>query len=70
MSVSIRPNADTFVAGPPTALFQARLDESCDYCLPNYNVAADGRFLMSVGAQESSAIPINLILNWPAAPKK
>jgi hypothetical protein len=66
MSVSIHPNADTFVAGPPTALFQIRLEGSCPYCMPNYDVAEDGRFLMTLRVEESSAAPIRLILNWPA----
>jgi eukaryotic-like serine/threonine-protein kinase len=72
MSAAISPNRDTFVAGPPTALFQTRLDWSRfgtpKYTMPNYNVAADGRFLMQVVIEESA--PISLILNWPAAPKK
>jgi hypothetical protein len=74
MSASIRPNAGTFVASPPTALFRTRLEFSRfgmpNYVTPNYNVAADGRFLMTVAVEEASAVPINLILNWPAAPKK
>jgi hypothetical protein len=37
--------------------------------MPNYDVDADGRFLMTVVAEEPSA-PINLILNWPTLLKK
>jgi serine/threonine protein kinase len=75
MAVSVRPNADTFVAGTPTALFQTRLEfgrfnGGCSYCTMEYDVAADGRFLMTVLAEEASTLPINLILNWPAALKK
>ena len=74
MSASIRANADTFEARPPTALFRTRLESSRfgmpNYTTPNYNVAADGRFLMTVAVGESSAPPVSLILNWPAARKK
>ena len=70
MTAPIRTKADVFAAGPPTPLFQTRLEfrgrGSCGYCMPNYDVAADGRFLMTVVAEEPSA-PINLILNWPSS---
>jgi len=74
MSAAIPPNRDTFVAGPPTALFQTRLEWSRFgtplYTMPNYNVAADGRFLMTVLVEEGLSAPINLVLNWPAAVKR
>jgi hypothetical protein len=73
MTAPIRAKADVFEAGTPTALFQTRLENRrsgpCHYCMPNYDVDADGRFLMTVVAEEPSA-PINLILNWPTLLKK
>ena len=74
MTAPIRATADIFAAGTPTALFQPRLElrrggGACTICTANYDVAADGRFLMTVVTEEPS-VPISLILNSPTLLKK
>lgn len=63
MTASIRRNAETFAANTPTELFQTRLDYGrsdggATYITSNYDVAADGRFLMTVLVEEGSSVLI------------
>jgi eukaryotic-like serine/threonine-protein kinase len=66
MAVSIRATATTIDAGAPAVLFQThRLGGGSNVIGRGhqYDVAADGRFLINVDA-ELSASPITLLLNW------
>jgi len=75
--VSEGPDARTLNPGSATALFRLpQLAVNGNNGLTNflarapYAVAADGRFLVIVSADESSAEPITMVLNWQAAMKK
>ena len=66
MAVPIRATATTLDAGAPAALFQTRRLGGGSNVIGRshqYDVAADGRFLINVDA-EVSAPPITLLLNW------
>ena len=66
MAVSIRTTATTLDTGVPAALFQTRRLGGGSNVIGRshqYDVAADGRFLINVDA-ELSATPITLLLNW------
>ena len=74
MAAGIQAKGETIEAGTPAALFQTRIAGGGTGIgfgtKQQYSVAPDGRFLMNVVAEEASATPITLILNWPAALKK
>ena len=66
MAVPVRATATSFDAGAPSALFQTRRLGGGSNVIGRshqYDVAADGRFLINVDA-ELSATPITLLLNW------
>jgi eukaryotic-like serine/threonine-protein kinase len=66
MAASIRMSATTLDAEVPAALFQTRRLGGGSNVIGRshqYDVAADGRFLINVDA-ELSATPITLLLNW------
>jgi Tol biopolymer transport system component len=66
MAVPIRATAPTIEAGVPTALFQTRRVGGGLNVIGRghqYDVTADGRFLVNVEAG-STAPPITLLLNW------
>ena len=66
MGVSIRATATMLDAGVPAALFQTRRLGGGSNVIGRshqYDVAADGRFLINVDV-ELSATPITLLLNW------
>jgi WD40 repeat protein len=66
MAAPIRTTATTIEPGLPTALFQTqRLGGGMNVIgrSHQYDVAADGRFLINVDT-ESVAIPITLLMNW------
>jgi serine/threonine protein kinase len=66
MAASIRTIASALDADPPTALFQTRRLGGGSNVIGHshqYDVTADGRFLINV-VIELSAPPITLILNW------
>jgi Tol biopolymer transport system component len=75
MAVAIHINADGALnLGPPTALFQTRLPTGSNIAVglgskPQYAVAPDGRFLMSVTADDTAS-PISIVLNWATLLKK
>ena len=61
--MAVEVQAETVVSvGRPTALFN---DSYCWFPtgVPNYDVAADGRFLMIRQAGTAST-PLNVVLNW------
>jgi len=67
MAVPIRAQGSTLEADPPVPLFQTRLSGAlggiAGNVRPQYDVAADGRFLMSITTEETIS-PITVILNW------
>jgi hypothetical protein len=62
--------------GVPVALFTSRLATQGSAGLSGfgskaqYAVARDGRFLLNVSAEDATASPITIVLNWDAALKK
>jgi Tol biopolymer transport system component len=78
MAVSIRiaRNGRGLEVAAPVALFQTHLAvggniPSVGYqARAQYAVAADGRFLMNVLADDAVTSPMTIMLNWPAALKK
>jgi eukaryotic-like serine/threonine-protein kinase len=70
MSVSVEAG-DSFESGVPTKLFKASFPMLIPAYWGNYSVSPDGqRFLVSELVTETASTPINVVLNWTAAPKK
>ena len=73
MAVAISLKGGSLEAGIPVPLFQTRLTTAfggtAGNIRPQYDVAADGRFLMNITTEETNS-PITVILNWkpPDAP--
>ena len=64
MAASIQASGDSIEHGAPAALFQTRIATGGNASLrQEYDVSADGRFLINTVTEASSA-PISLILNW------
>ncbi len=66
MAVAIRTNEATVHADAPIALFQTRRAGGGTNVIGRshqYDVGADGRFLINVDA-ETGALPITLLMNW------
>jgi hypothetical protein len=68
MAVPITIEGPTILPGRPSMLFQPRLaggpwGPAAGNLLPQYDVSADGRFLMNVMTAETIS-PISIILNW------
>jgi Tol biopolymer transport system component len=63
MSAAIKTTGSTIEVAPLVALFQTRIVNSFSQIEHQYTVAHDGRFLINT-AQENSASPITVILNW------
>ena len=78
MAVSIRLASDirALDAGAPVALFPTRLASGAAILTAffasraQYAVAADGRFLMNVAAEDTVTSPITIVSNWTASLKK
>jgi len=71
MAAPITVSGTTLNAGAPVALFQTRIvggGTNIDLGR-QYDVAADGRFLINVAINDAIASPITLILNWAAGAK-
>jgi Tol biopolymer transport system component len=68
MAAQVDTRGPLFRAGSPVALFSPRLNVSPNTNPFNseYDVAADGRFLVNTTLDEFSTTPITLILNWNA----
>ena len=66
MSVQVSSSGSAFRTGPPVALFAPRFAESpaANPFNSQYDVAADGRFLINVTLDDLASAPITLILNW------
>ena len=54
----------TFSAGVPHVLFEGRLDGPVVTGDANFDVAADGRFLMFESAQSSAPSQSTVVLDW------
>jgi hypothetical protein len=68
MAASVHVSGSAFDAEPPHALFQTRMVVGGIANLKQqYAVSRDGRFLINMPAETSSAPPITLILNWRPA---
>jgi Tol biopolymer transport system component len=67
MAASITLNP-TFAAGTPVALFPLTLAPGGAANRQQYAVSRDGRFLASQPVEESTTMPITLILNWKPKP--
>lgn len=64
MAVPTLASGSTLRLGTPLALFQTRMAGSRGgYFRPQYDVVADGRFLIN-HLLEDAASPITVILNW------
>ena len=69
MAVDVKLGA-IFEAGVPKTLFATRVLSLTDF-RNHYAVSADGqRFLINSTMEETSATPINIVVNWTAALKK
>jgi hypothetical protein len=74
MAVPIRASTDGRIldAGTPVVLFPVRFAAGASIfsagcqAQAQYAVAADGRFLVNVQADEPAASPITVVLNWQA----
>src|SRR5262249_40538561 len=69
MAASVSTSGTNFQSEPAVALFQTHMaGGAVNLFRPQYAVARDGRFLINQLAEESSATPITLILNWAPKP--
>ena len=65
MSVSFDSGPASVKLGKARRLFQTRAE--FDVVPRQYDVTADGkRFLLAQPLEESTAVPITVIVNWPA----
>ena len=71
MAAAVAVNGPSFEAGVPMALFETRIwgGGANTNNRQQYDVAADGRFLINVTVGEESTSPITLLTNW-APPAK
>jgi hypothetical protein len=71
MAVSVEARGDTVDIGSAVLLFPTRIvDVGGEVPRPQYDVAADGRFLINTILENSAASPITLIQNWHPEPGK
>jgi len=69
MAATVSASSDNFETGTPAPLFPARIAGGVTNLFrPQYAVSRDGRFLINQLAEESTATPITLILNWKPKP--
>jgi Tol biopolymer transport system component len=65
MAATVKTSGTGFEAEIPVALFQTRIVGGAGASnRPQYDVSRDGRFLINQQAEQSTASPIVLILNW------
>jgi hypothetical protein len=71
MAAPMAGNGATLEPGAPTALFLPRIafGGGAYGARPQYAVAADGRLLINVPAQDAGIPPITLVLNWKPGEK-
>jgi Tol biopolymer transport system component len=71
--ITVASDARTLSPGAPVPLFPSRLTTGISVggfsSRAQYAVAADGRFLLNVSADNAAAAPITIVLNWTAALK-
>jgi len=70
MAVPVGQRGSEFEAGKPVPLFETHMGMGTATFRAQYTVWRDGRFLISQVVEESSAVPITLILNWNPAQRK
>jgi len=71
MAAPVSVSGPTFEAGTPVRLFPTRVFAGGSPTnRPQYAVARDGRFLINQSANEATATPITLLMNWTPAEKK
>jgi hypothetical protein len=73
MAAPIAAAGTALQPGLPTALFQPRIVGGGTPVIgvrQQYDVAPDGRFLINVSVDESTAAPITVITNWQPEGKK
>jgi dipeptidyl aminopeptidase/acylaminoacyl peptidase len=74
--IRVAPGTKALEAGAPVALFPTRLATGVNIvpagfqARAQYAVAADGRFLMNVSADEGVTSPITIVQNWMVGLKK
>jgi len=71
--VSIKPVGSSLEVGSPSLLFPVRVVGGGIYIggqARNYDVSADGRFIIKLAGEEPASSPITLILNWASSLKK
>ena len=75
-SIRMAPGGKALEAGTPVPLFQSKLASGPNIvpagfqARAQYAVAADGRFLMNVSADEGVISPITIVQNWTVGLKK
>jgi eukaryotic-like serine/threonine-protein kinase len=68
MSVEVKAGSGSFEAGVPQALFEARFGP---HARNRFVVTGDGRqFIAITRAEDTSAAPINVVVNWAAELKR
>ncbi len=72
MAVPVMASGSTFAAGTLAPLFATRMAGAgtSNFSKAQYAVSRDGRFLINQVPEESSSLPITLILNWNQEQKK
>jgi len=69
MAASVSASSANFEITTPVPLFPAQVAGGVTNLFrPQYAVSRDGRFLINQLAEESTATPITLILNWKPTP--
>jgi len=66
--VLTREKGSAFEAGTPVSLFPTRMSGTTIVIKPEYAVSRDGRFLINQQIEESTVVPITVILNWRGKP--
>jgi len=65
MAVPVTIKGAVFERGTPVALFQTRIAGGINaYSRAQYDVAADGRFLINVTTESAATSPITLLQHW------
>ncbi|MGH9383262.1 MAG: hypothetical protein ACRD2N_03070 [Vicinamibacterales bacterium] len=66
MSVSIKPAGAELQVGTPVRLFQSGAFQDTR----DYDVSSNDRFLLNIPITDRTALPLTVILNLAAGPKK
>ena len=74
--IQASPERAVIAAGAPTVLFRTRMAIGAVVGIAGalskaqYTVSSDGRFLMLLNAEDMQLVPINIVVNWAAAPRR